>query len=223
MKTFEDKKTVDHWYELLKLKNYLVRLSSEELCQYASDNQFFHDLVVNTIDLIDEEPVFLMLDISFLAKVSKVLEVYRFSEDKKGEFQNVNYLIEKINDLNSVPYEYRMLLVSNYRYYQLEARNVYEVSDDDFIELNANDAVVYEEIWKGDFQLSDENIFSSLNYFTVACPECFMDDTFYEKVEKFFDGYEDGISFFDKHIFRRNDYKECVKIKQRVYDSRKGS
>lgn len=38
----ENKSIVEHWVSLLYLKNYLATLSSEELCEFASDFNFFN-------------------------------------------------------------------------------------------------------------------------------------------------------------------------------------
>lgn len=37
----ENKSIVEHWVSILYLKNYLATLSSEELCEFASDFSFF--------------------------------------------------------------------------------------------------------------------------------------------------------------------------------------
>lgn len=41
----ENKSIVDHWVSLLYLKNYLATLSSEELCEFASDFNFFQSFL----------------------------------------------------------------------------------------------------------------------------------------------------------------------------------
>lgn len=74
----ENKSIVEHWVSLLYLKNYLATLSSEELCEFASDFNFFQSFLFDSKALFKEEPVFLLLDSSFLEKISDVVNCYRF-------------------------------------------------------------------------------------------------------------------------------------------------
>lgn len=119
----ENKSIVDHWVSLLYLKNYLATLSSEELCEFASDFNFFQSFLGDSKALFKEEPVFLLLDSSFLEKISDVVNCYRFQFSGKLVSELSNEIIENINSLLLVSDYIKRSRVSNYLLFQEEYRN----------------------------------------------------------------------------------------------------
>lgn len=193
----QSKELVDHWVDLLYVKNYLATLSEKELCDYANDTEFFQDFLKDLTSLFQEEPAFLLLNDQFLQNILNVVNDRRFQNKECIIFQLSNQIVLNANSLLWMSDYDKELRISHYLLFQEECRKRKIHSIDHLIEVNANDSVVFTGIENGVQYLSTFDTLSDLNYFTYMCPECFYDDDFYNNTLLFLNSYCD-VPFYKK-------------------------
>lgn len=178
---------VNQWIDLLTLKNHIAEVSSEELCDVSKEEDYYEFFLTSSLQLLKEEPAFLLLDETFLEKMSKVVSVRRFDYQGMPLYSLSNNLIIGVNQLQCLSELKKKSRVLHYLAFQEDCRGQHFLLLGDLIQANARDLWVYRSIQEEEDYLTDMDILSGLRYFACTFPEVFQDEKFMMKTQNFVD------------------------------------
>lgn len=173
--------------DLLTLKNHLVEVSSEELCDVSREDDYYEFFLESSLRLLLEEPAFLLLDDILLQKISKVASEQRYRYHNSPIYSFSNDLIVGVNELLYLPEFKKKSRVFHYLAFQEDCRKKTFSSISDSLLTNARDLWVYRSIQDQEDYLTEMDVLSGLRYFSFVCPELFQDSDFMKGAEDFVD------------------------------------
>lgn len=186
-----------HPVDLMTLKNHLAEVSSDQLCDVGEDEDYYDFFLTSSLQLLKEEPAFLLLDDTFLEKMSKVASVHRFHYHGTPIYSLSNNLITQVNELQYLSDFKKKSRILHYQAFQEDCRGQQYLSSSALIRVNARDLWVYHSVQEEEPYLTDMEILSGLRYFAYAYPDVFQDEEFMQHTQSFMD------SCCNVPIFRR--------------------
>lgn len=192
-----NEETINQWINLLTLKNHLAEVSAEELCEVSREEDYYEFFLISSLKLLKEEPTFLLLDETFLEKISRVASVRRFDYQGMPFYSLSNDLIVDVNELRCLSEFKKKFRVLHYLAYQEDCRGQHFLSLSDLIRANARDLWVYRSIQEEENYLTDMEILFGLQYFASTFPMVFQNEKFMMQAQNFVD------SCCDVSIFRK--------------------
>lgn len=214
---FEDY-SLEDFIDMLYFKNNLECLSLKELTEECSDVITYAWTIDKANIVLDSEPVFFLLDDSYIEKMYCLIDTYRFVFSDL-DFLNVsNEVISNLNSLAYLSTISKNSRLEHYRIWQQDCRKLDFTSRQDFKSAIANDVLVYLKFDEGyETQLTDGDIVSSLNYFATVYPTIFDEKDFYSRVIQYLNSFIE-VPFYKKfkpiYQYAKESKEEIQKIKK---------
>lgn len=199
---------------LLGLKNHLSVASSSDLVRLYQDVDDYITFIDIFVLLTETDSGFLLLDPSFVEKVSSVLQIHRFDIDDSEIKEIINSIIGYLNRVKSMSSDVCNVLKNNYLAYHEDLREAHFDDNDAFIASIAYDALVFKALYFGEMEEAKDNKFivMSLNYLIKVCPEIFQKKHVRENADKLIDKCLRGNKLFAGCSRHAKDIK--IKIKE---------
>ena len=136
-------------YDYLWIRNVLIAVDTKELVESIVGKEEYM-VVVKCISSLMQNEDFLLAYPEAQNKVSDIVQTYRFKYNDKEIFDDINYIIGRLNDYKNMPNERKNYLVN--QFYVQEATNrdlpfMYKQSPDVIKCLIQNDIHTYKDIF----------------------------------------------------------------------------
>ena len=171
----------DNFLKRLILKNNLINAPISKLNEIYDDEIAFLYFINSLIELLNNESTFLLLDEAYIDKIFDIFMDKRFKFKDKDILNLVNSLIMELNMLKGIDINRQEELIRDYWLFNEGVRKIRIYDYESFINVLANDVVVYHALSTGDFSkvVLDDVFLSSITYLVNQNPNFFEDTNHY--------------------------------------------
>ena len=171
-------KNTTNFKNFIYLKDQLMCLTSKELQESYQDIDNYTAFIYATVDLINNEASFYLLDSEYIEKTQDVIGINRFHEEIKDLRNTINDIIVCLNGIKSIKDPIRTEVLCEYIVEQEVARRVIFKERDAILHALSYDSSVLAAL-DGEEDLDtltiDPYTLMSINYLSLKCPLLFED------------------------------------------------
>lgn len=165
------------FYELLIIKNHLIKVPIEDLKKTYKSNEDFLWFLDAVALLTQKEKGFLLLSDEIKKRIITVIEDHKFDCDSET-LEVINDTVVYFNQLENVNKLLKEIIRKSYIAYQEKIRGVNFLSEESLFESLSYDGIVFNALKDNDLSAIDDSDYFllSISYLISSIPEFFQND-----------------------------------------------
>lgn len=160
------------------LKDQLLKADYQVLREMYEDYENYIAFVVAVVDILNNEPLFFLLNEDMIDEVENILSIHRFTKNDSDLKETINQIVIFFNQLIANNEEEKDLLYYDFVVNQEDMRRVIFKDENTLVQALSYDADVLEAIEDNNFTFLDKDPFTlmSINYLMSRCSNLFQDE-----------------------------------------------
>lgn len=209
--------SMEELYAVLRTKSVLILLKfgdSGDVFDAINDPDIYNEFVHSINYLLEVEPLFFLLDDSFIDNTFKLFDTHRFDKEFTSDsdiLEKENYLIRELNSLKYLPDEKKREYLVKYIGDQFLSRRYKFDSIDGLLLSQACDYFVINRLIDGKSNLPDYDfVLMSLNYYLEKYSSIFYKENILDNTKELLSEIHFDINF--KNIMNNIKLRKIKKI-----------